>query len=326
MKKILLVLPILALGFTLSSCQSVDSDDSSQNDGSALDYETLAKDYGVLATDAEAYENIDTGMIAMDVAENVLPSTVEITVNYTFHYTERSMFGGTQVVSNSGTSKATGFVINDDGYVMTNAHVVTLSDYEDYYGFSYDSVEILLNYTDSTDTFSASVVTKDTALDLCLLKIDTEISDLKHVVMLNISGQDTTLSDTDQVNLYYGETTVAIGNANGYGMSITTGVVSAPYRYFSNSDGSVTEAIQTDAAINEGNSGGPLCNAFGAVIGINSFKIATDTSDNLGYAIPTNVIIDYIENATDADGNSIDVTYYVTNVRDFTASDVITVN
>ncbi len=87
---------------------------------------------------------------------------------------------------------------------------------------------------------------------------------------------------------------IAVGNAYGYGIAVTQGVVSAPVRFFE-SGSIVIQAIQTDAAINEGNSGGPLCNRWGAVVGITAFKIVSDTSENLGYAIPANVIMAFID-------------------------------
>ena len=105
---------------------------------------------------------------------------------------------------------------------------------------------------------------------------------------------------------------VAIGNANGYGISVTQGVVSAPYRNFTSS-GINTVAIQTDAAINEGNSGGPLANKYGAIIGINSFKTVTSTSESLGFAIPSYVVLSYIEEVNQ--DLNLNIKYYYTNER-----------
>jgi len=327
MKKIFIICATLLFSLSLSSCSNTTAENGATKNN--VTYEDLAKNYDINADDINAYNELDSKFTALSVAEDVLPSVLEITVDFTFSYRQTNFFGQQQKVTDTATSQATGFVINNDGYVLTNAHVVSLEDYEtQYYGFTYDSIDIELNYANSLTTFSASVVDKDTSLDLCVLKIDDNVSDLEHVVMLNLSGQDSDLSEDKQVQLYYGEPAVAIGNANGYGTSVTEGVVSAPIRNFSNSDGSVTEAIQTDTAINPGNSGGPLCNAFGAVIGINSFKIVDTTTENLGYAIPTNIIFGYLSNVKDTDSNGKDIviSYYVTNVRNFSSTDVIKVN
>lgn len=328
MKKIIIMCSLVLFAFSLSSCSSIsgNNNDVSTNN---LAYENLAKNYEVKAADSIDYANENGEFVAMNVAEDVLPSVVEITVNFTFSYMQTQFFGPTQKVTSTATSQATGFVLNDDGYVMTNAHVVSLEDYEDnYYGFTYDKTEIELNYANSDTKFEASVVSKDTTLDLCLLKITDNISDLKHVVMLNISSEDSDLDESEQIQLYYGEPAIAIGNANGYGTSVTEGVVSAPVRNFTNSNNSVTQVIQTDTAINPGNSGGPLCNAFGAVIGINTFKVVDDSTENLGYAIPTNVIIDFINSIKEKDdnGKTLVISYYITNKRSFTYEDVLEMN
>lgn len=100
-----------------------------------------------------------------------------------------------------------------------------------------------------------------------------------------------TLGDSDQVQI--GDTAIVIGNALGYGQSVTTGVISAVNRTIDDYDGNL---IQTDAAINPGNSGGALLNANGEVIGINSAKIASETVEGMGYAIPISDVKDIIEN------------------------------
>ena len=125
----------------------------------------------------------------------------------------------------------------------------------------------------------------------------------KEYTLLNIGS-------IDDVSL--GDFAIAIGNANGYGISVTQGVVSAPYRNFTSS-GINTVAIQTDAAINEGNSGGPLANKYGAVIGINSFKTVTSTSESLGFAIPSYIVMSYIDSVNSAKG--LNINYYKTQER-----------
>ena len=100
-----------------------------------------------------------------------------------------------------------------------------------------------------------------------------------------------TLGDSDKTQV--GDQVIAIGNALGYGQSVTTGIVSAKERTMDSYDGKL---LQTDAAINPGNSGGALLNANGEVIGINSAKIATETVEGIGYAIPVSDVSDLITN------------------------------
>ena len=211
---------------------------------------------------------------------------------------------------------AAAIIINEEGYVLTNAHVVNVSDDSKYNNLKYESYEIYLNYADSDVNFKAEVVTSDTSLDLAILKMDiSNIENIKHAVFYNLTDpKSDEYQNEDAKKLYYGETCIAIGNANGYGISVTKGVISAPNRYFEESS-VVIEAIQTDAAINPGNSGGPLCNMFGAVIGVNSFKIVTSTSENLGYAIPSNIIIRYIDDVNDK--LKTNIKYYYTNSRSY---------
>ncbi|MBN2540419.1 MAG: trypsin-like peptidase domain-containing protein [Bacilli bacterium] len=232
----------------------------------------------------------------------VMPSVVEITVEYEYSYTStyRTPWGTTSdTVTNSATSEATGFFINSDGYLVTNAHVVSLTDYESYTDFQYLSRSVTFSFADSSDVYTASIVAYDTDLDLAVLKSDTAFSNQNYLTFFGIDSNN-------DVTVYYGEDVIAVGNANGYGISVTSGVISAPLRYFE--DGSnVIEAIQTDAAINSGNSGGPLTNLYGAVVGINSFKIVTSTSESLGYAIPSNVVMNYLD--------SLGIGYSVTTER-----------
>ena len=286
------------------------------------------------------YDQISDSKVAMTVSSIVMPATYEVTCKLTYSYTAY-VFGGiygggafTQKVTETQTSKATALMINNDGYLITNAHVVTLSSSNKAFNnLKYEGWDIQLNLADTSTTFSASVVSYDEALDLALLKIDTskvDVTTLPKAVFYNVA--DPSLDNIEGApKLYYGEIAVAIGNAYGYGLSVTQGVVSAPTRYFS--DGSnVTRAIQTDASINEGNSGGPLCNAFGRVIGINSFKIAETTTDNMGFAIPTYVVFEYINSVNDGTSQGVilankpAVKYFYTNFREYSESHILSNN
>ena len=160
------------------------------------------------------------------------------------------------------TSLGTGFIWDKEGYIITNNHVVA------------NSKEIRVVLSDERE-FSAKIVGRDPKTDLALIKIDTR-EDLPAVK----------LGDSDKIKI--GEWVVAIGNPFGIGQTVTAGIVSAKGRTLN--AGPYDDFIQTDAAINQGNSGGPLYNTTGEVIGINSV-IASNTggSVGIGFAIPVNL-------------------------------------
>jgi len=292
-KKIFLVITTLLLTVTLVGCSSITDVINSVTNN------TVDATYGLDTANFSQYISEDGNSTVVNAAI-ALASTVEVTVDFEYSYTQTqfSPFGSTtKTVTSSATSLATAFFINADGYLITNAHVVTLEDYESLTDFTYISTDVYVNYADSNTTFDASVIAYDQSLDLAVLQVDpTQIDGLQYLSFYDLTDPDSSVyNTTDAIKLYYGETVIAVGNANGYGLSVTEGVVSAPLRYFDNGDGTVTEAIQTDTAVNSGNSGGPLLNKYGYVIGIVSFKVVTDTSENLGYALPSYVITSYID-------------------------------
>ena len=171
----------------------------------------------------------------------------------------------------------TGFVVSEDGYILTNAHVV------DNQGQTAESVTVGLKSEGSeTKKVDATVVGVDNSSDVALLKIDpSEAGDLTVLP----------LGDSDKVKV--GQQVVAIGNPLGYDFTLTTGVVSALDRELKSPNGSViADGIQTDAAINHGNSGGPLIDATGHVIGINE-QIASQSGapEGIGFAVPINTAV-----------------------------------
>ncbi len=160
-----------------------------------------------------------------------------------------------------------GFIISPDGYVMTNNHVI-----EDF-----DKVEVTLT---NGDSFSAQVVGTDPSIDLALLKIDPE------------GAQLPTLPLGDSSKLRVGEWVIAIGNPYEFDQTVTVGVVSGKERRvpLPNTDGGVVSFIQTDAAINLGNSGGPLLDARGNVVGINTAIRRQNYAEGIGFALPINQV------------------------------------
>ena len=211
-----------------------------------------------------------------EVVENVMPSVVSVYNNYT--ETSQDFFG--QTYASEATSTGTGFIIGEDTdnnelLIATNNHVVEDAD----------SLEIL--FIDET-TAEANIKGTDSSNDLAVIAVS--LDDISEDTREQIKVA--TLGDSDDLKI--GEPVVAIGNALGYGQSVTTGVVSALNREISLSEISGT-FIQTDAAINPGNSGGPLVDLNGNVIGINSSKIGGSTVDGMGFAIPTSTAIPIIQ-------------------------------
>lgn len=216
----------------------------------------------------------DYSNTSIAVAEKVLPSVVGITVTYQVN----SIFG-----SNTGDATGSGIIISEDGYILTNNHVISSESSSSYYAIS-EATSIKVNLYNSTETYDATIIGTDPYTDLAVLKI--EKTDLTPAILGN--------SDDAKV----GEFVMAIGNPLGMDYSVTTGVISAVNREVQ-SEGSTYLAIQTDAAINSGNSGGALVNANGEVIGINTLKLSGTGIEGIGFSIPisstTSIINQLIE-------------------------------
>jgi len=154
-------------------------------------------------------------------------------------------------------SQGTGFLISTDGYIVTNAHVI-------------DGAKAAGVFTYDGEQHQVSLIGYDNEMDIALLKIDGNYEKLK-------------LDNSNNVNV--GEKVIAIGNPLGLQFSVSQGIVSAIHREGTNN---LPAYIQTDAALNPGNSGGPLINTDGKVIGINNFKIGN--SESIGFALESNYI------------------------------------
>ena len=180
-----------------------------------------------------------------------------------------------QTVMSDGTAKGSGAILDTEGHIITNNHVIS------------GAQQIQVTLANGT-IYSAQLVGADSTTDLAVLKLDNPPSDLKPVEF----------ADSD--DLAVGENVMAIGNPLGYDDTVTAGIVSALNRPVTVTDDDnneiVTNAVQIDAAINPGNSGGPTFNAAGQVIGINSSIASTATSSSsagsigIGFAIPSNLV------------------------------------
>ena len=175
--------------------------------------------------------------------------------------------------SGTGSSLGSGFIISDDGLVVTNYHVIEGAT----------SINIILS---TGEEVSAEVVNYDSVEDLAVLNIVDDIA------MPGVAE----LGDSSSVET--GEQVIAIGNPLGkeFSETVTSGIVSSANRTITKSDTSTVEYIQTDAAINSGNSGGPLINSSGQVIGINTAKEVGEGIEGIGFSIPINVLKEKLEN------------------------------
>lgn len=226
------------------------------------------------------------------VAEAVLPSIVAIDVKVVNR--QQDFFG--RIYESEGTGSGSGIIIKEDSdfiYIVTNNHVVE------------SSVQVAITFQDKS-TADATVIGTDANSDLAVVKVAK--SSMEQTALSNLKVAK--LADSTQTKV--GEQAIAIGNALGYGTSVTVGYVSALEREIevgggNESSGShqsqtgteknteTMKLIQTDAAINPGNSGGALVNASGEVIGINSSKFASEEVEGMGFAIPISDAVPIIE-------------------------------
>ena len=233
---------------------------------------TIYTDTGLSITEGPVVNTVsltDYSNTAIAVANKVLPSIVGITVEYKVN----SLFGGNSTSKGSGS----GIIVSSDGYILTNNHVVNSTSSSSYYQITEaTSVKVKL-YNDEKE-YEAKVVGSDSQTDLAVLKIDKT----------GLLAAE--LADSDAVQV--GEFAMAIGNPLGLESTITCGIVSAKNREVQDSETGITyNLIQTDAAINSGNSGGALVNADGKVIGINTLKLSGTGVEGIGFAIPINSTI-----------------------------------
>ena len=201
-----------------------------------------------------------TGPSISDIYQSTYKGAVEITVTSGGSPTP---FGGQE----SQQALGSGFVIDEQGHIVTNEHVVD------------GATSIKVRLWDGK-TYNATLVGSDASTDLAVIKIDAPSSVLEPL----------TLADSNSVQV--GDTVVAIGSPFGLENTVTSGIVSALHRQMTSPNNfSIDDSIQTDAAINHGNSGGPLLNSLGQVIGVNA-QIESDSggNDGVGFAIPSNTV------------------------------------
>ncbi len=256
----------------------------------AQDTEKAVEEKAETVTETETKEKVQTTTVSAEtkavvtdvtaVVAEVMPAMVIIHNNYT---ASASYFGFYQ--TQEATASGSGIIVGQNDaelLIATNYHVIEGAD----------SLEVIFN-----DDTTVEAAVKGTNADMDLAVIAVQIDGIESDTLDSIKVA--TLGDSDALVL--GEPAIAIGNALGYGQSVTTGVISALNREveIDGENGNARTFIQTDAAINPGNSGGALLNLQGEVIGINSNKIGGDTVEGMGYAIPISAakpIIDELMN------------------------------
>jgi serine protease Do len=219
------------------------------------------------------------------IVANVQPAVVNINAEETVpqYYTVYNQYFqryGRVRRDRTAQSIGSGLIISADGFVLTNAHVVALAEKE-------KQVSVTLS---SGSKYHAQIITADDDADLALLKIEDQTSQYPYFDLSYVSP-----------NLL-GETVVALGSPAGYQNSVSHGILSALHRSFTVDDDSGNEhsykdLIQTDAAINPGNSGGPLVDLNGGLVGINSAKLSGEAIENIGFAIPNEIVVPWTKDA-----------------------------
>ena len=261
-----------------AATDSSESSEAGLSGDSSLTEDTTTGD-GQVAAASEIAQQQSASAVVTDVTqvvESVMPACVSITNNFT--QTVQDFWG--QTYSQDETASGSGIIIGENEQellIVTNNHVV-------------DSTEQLYVQFIDGETVEAQVKGTDASADLAVVavKLDTIANSTKQEICIAKMG------DSDSLKI--GEPAIAIGNALGYGQSVTTGVISALNRKIENSNSEEgTSLIQTDAAINPGNSGGALLNMRGEVIGINSNKIGGSSIEGMGYAIPISTARPIIE-------------------------------
>ena len=226
---------------------------------------------------SSANKTAETGGSVSEIAKNAMPEVVSITNTIRYQQYGYTIFGqsGEQEAAASGSGVIIGK--NDtELLIVTNNHVVE------------DSTALSVQFVDGK-SYDAEIKGTDSDVDLAVIAIP--LSSLSKETLNSISFAK--YGDSDSVNV--GDQVVAIGNALGYGQSVTTGIISAKNRDISTEGGTESGLLQTDAAINPGNSGGALLNMNGELIGINVAKYSDTTVEGMGYSIPSKKVKEIVE-------------------------------
>lgn len=289
---------------------------STNNSNSSFKTEDNIKDWNSQLISLQGYSDTAVG-----VSQKVQPSIVAITVEYSVN----SIFNKTP---STASAKGSGIIISQDGYILTNNHVISSSSASSnaFYEISEANKVTVKLYNDDNE-YEGKIIGTDSQTDLAVIKIEKD----------GLTAAELGNSDSVQV----GEFAMAMGSPLGLDNSVTAGIVSAVNREVEDEDGNKYVAIQTDAAINSGNSGGALVNSKGQVIGVNTLKLSGTGVEGVGFAIPINStkeiyqqLIEYnkvkrpyigiggrdLDERT-AEVNNLVVGIYVRTIEDFSAAE-----
>ena len=259
---------VLGAGLVLGTCFGVPEVrnnilGTTKQQNTTITTSTSASSGNINTTQISLADYSGTGIA---VAKKVQPSIVGIKVEYTVN----SIFMNQQ---GTATAEGSGIIISENGYILTNNHVINSNSTSSYYEIGQANKVTVHLYNDTTE-YTATVVGTDEETDLAVIKIDKE----------GLTAAE--IGDSDSVQV--GEFSMAIGNPLGMQSSVTSGIISALNREVTDSDGKTFNLIQTDAAINSGNSGGALVNSQGQLIGVNTLKVSATGVEGMGFAIPIN--------------------------------------
>ena len=218
-----------------------------------------------IVANPQTFTSDSEALTASEAFNKVAPAVVIVSVSGVIDYSG--------IIPKETEGIGSGFIINEEGYILTNYHVIE------------GAKEVVVTLSDGRDV-NAKVINYDENQDVAMIKISDDTVKVPAVVELG---------DSDA--LKPGEEVIAIGSplSKDFGQTVTAGIVSATNRTVKTSSGVQLNLIQTDAAINPGNSGGPLVNTKGEVVGINNMKIASDEVEGIGFSIPINSVKDRIE-------------------------------
>lgn len=253
-----------------TTAASVFSDNSVQGNSSS-DASTMLADGNKNSTIVTT-SSAGTAKTVSEIAQDTMPQVVSITNTIKYKQYGYSMFGIGGETEAEGAASGSGVIVgktDSELLVATNHHVVE------------DSTALSIQFVDGTSV-DAQIKGEDSDADLAVVAV--KLTDIPQETLAKIEIAEFGDSDALQV----GDQVVAIGNALGYGQSVTTGIISAKDRDVQTSTGTESGLLQTDAAINPGNSGGALLNMSGQVIGINVAKYSSTDVEGMGYSIPSN--------------------------------------
>ena len=230
-----------------------------------LTKDTVQSGNKVVTPNPQTFSSDSKALTASAAFEKVAPAVVIVSVSGVIDYSG--------IIPQETDGIGSGFIINEEGYILTNYHVIK------------GAKEVTVTLSDGNEV-KAKIVNYDENRDVAMLKISDDSVKVPAVVELG---------DSDA--LKPGEEVIAIGTplSKEFNQTVTKGIVSAVNRNVETDSGQQVNLIQTDAAINPGNSGGPLVNTKGEVVGINNMKIASDSVEGIGFSIPINEIKDRIE-------------------------------